>query len=130
MFMTAGAVFSDSLYEYFGRFYYDAALSCHDIAFSAVEKLAPNHTLFGSDSFYAALDSAKKFVEEIEAYHTGAAYDNIKRENAIKLFFLLLVRLGYDTLQPWYCGPFRTAHSTRLREGLSHMESLYFSNIL
>lgn len=77
---------SKPIYEYFGRFYYDAALSCHDIAFAAVEKLAPNHTLFGSDSFYASLDSAKKFVQEIDAYHTGDAYENIKRANAIKLF--------------------------------------------
>lgn len=77
---------SKPIYEYFGRFYYDAALSCHDIAFAAVEKLAPNHTLFGSDSFYASLDSAEKFVQEIDAYHTGDAYENIKRANAIKLF--------------------------------------------
>lgn len=77
---------SKPVYDYFGRFYFDCALSCHDAAFSAVEKLAPNHTLFGSDSFYASLNSGKKFVQEVEAHYTGDALDNMKRENAIRLF--------------------------------------------
>ena len=77
---------SKPIYEYFGRFYFDCALSCHDVAFDAVEKLAPNHTLFGSDSFYASLNSGKKFVHTVETYYTGDALQNIKRENAIRLF--------------------------------------------
>ena len=77
---------SKPVYEYFARFYFDCALSCHDIAFAAVDKLAPNHVLFGSDSFYASLNSGKKFVQEVEAYYKGDALNEIKRENAIQLF--------------------------------------------
>lgn len=74
--------------EYVGRFYYDTALATHRPAFDAVELLAPGHTLFGSDAFYASLETAQKFVAGIEAYCQGDSMRQaaINRANAAPLF--------------------------------------------
>lgn len=72
--------------EYFAQYYYDTALATHQTAFEAVGSLAPGHTLFGSDAFYAGVEVAKLFVKNIEAHYTGALLDDVNRRNAERLF--------------------------------------------
>lgn len=77
---------SKPLTEYMKQFWYDTALSCHEIAFRAAEITAPGHTMFGSDSFYAFPENAKRNVEISEEYFDDAALHAVNRGNAEKLF--------------------------------------------
>lgn len=73
--------------DYVAQFYYDTALATHNIAFNAVDEVAPGHMCFGSDSFYATLDNARIFISEIETHYcNAAALYAVERGNAEKLF--------------------------------------------
>lgn len=72
---------------YAAQFYFDTALATHQTAFEAVENLAPGHTLFGSDSFYATKQLEEVFIQSIRTYFTDETrrYD-VMRGNAERLF--------------------------------------------
>jgi predicted TIM-barrel fold metal-dependent hydrolase len=74
------------LYDYMELYWYDTALSCHEIAFEAIKITAPGHTLFGSDSFYAFWENAKRNVEITEKYFDDAELYAVNRGNAERLF--------------------------------------------
>jgi predicted TIM-barrel fold metal-dependent hydrolase len=78
---------SKSLTENCKRFYYDTALNCSPVAFEALDYLAPDNVVFGTDSFYASLPMAKKFTEDVAAYYVDEnRHYAIRRGNAEKLF--------------------------------------------
>lgn len=69
-----------------GRYYYDTALAVHKGALQSVEYLAPGHTLFGSDSFYASQEKGKGFVRGLSLLLEDEALEAVYCKNAASLF--------------------------------------------
>lgn len=69
-----------------GRYYYDTALATHINALQSVENLAPGHTLFGSDSFYASLEKGKGFVKSLSLLLDEKFLKEVYYKNAESLF--------------------------------------------
>ena len=76
------------IYEYMAMYYYDTALSAHDVAFHAVETLDPTHICYGSDSFFAGPASTQYVAEGIMRQYApdSAEYYAVARGNALKVF--------------------------------------------
>lgn len=81
---------SVSVLEELGRFYYDTALATHPTALFAVEQLAPDHILFGSDSFYASQAKGESFVRNLTALLQEDQRQRVFFRNASSLFHLLI----------------------------------------
>lgn len=78
-----------SVLEELGKFYYDTALATHRTALDAVERLAPGHTLFGSDSFYASQAKGESFVRDLTALLEEDQLEKVFFRNAAALFPLV-----------------------------------------
>ena len=73
--------------EYFSEFYFDTAIATNETAFYGVNQMAPGHTLFGTDAFYATVEQGKMFVTELErCYPDSKDRYSIERGAAEKLF--------------------------------------------
>lgn len=79
-----------SVLEELGKFYYDTALSTHPAALFAVEQLAPDHILFGSDSFYASQAKGEGFVRDLTALLEEEQRQKVFFQNAAALFHPLI----------------------------------------
>lgn len=79
------AVTTDLLDE-LGKYYYDTALAPHENALESVERIAPGHTLFGSDSFYASQKKGEQFVTDLERLLEPERREQVFHKNAERLF--------------------------------------------
>lgn len=65
---------------------YDTALATYENALEAVERIAPGHTLFGSDSFYASQKKGEQFVTDLERLLEPERRKQVFHKNAERLF--------------------------------------------
>lgn len=85
---AAWASLDKPFYEYMSQYYYDIALSSHDIAYHALETINPEHVCYGSDSFFASPWLTAYGAEGLERQYGNDPnkFYSIARGNAEKLF--------------------------------------------
>ncbi|WP_348970710.1 amidohydrolase family protein [Chondrinema litorale] len=83
---TRWASVDKNISTYIARMWFDTALNVDPFVVKLTNEIAPNHTLFGSDAFFAPRTVIDKFVPCLQNHLTQEEFENIAFRNIMALF--------------------------------------------